>query len=59
MTEEESDRNSRMWIYTPGNPKVCLHQKWSEILKGYLCSVLESRFTQLHSSPQCDIVNLL
>lgn len=60
MTEEESHRNGGMWIYNPSNPKVCLHsQKWSEILKGYLCSVLESRFTQLHSNPQCDIVKLL
>lgn len=26
-TREESDRNGGMWIYTPSNPKVCLHSQ--------------------------------
>lgn len=56
----EGDRNVAMWVHAPRNPKVCLLlQRCSEILKGWLCDVLERTLFQLPSSPWCEPVNLL
>lgn len=56
----ESDRNGATWVHALRNPKVCLLlEGCGEILKGWLCDVLEKTLFQLPSSPWCQPVNLL
>lgn len=51
----ENDRGNSEFTLPEIHRSVYSPRSRVKFLKGYLCSVLESRFTQLHSNPQCDI----